>query len=189
MNAETKELILHELDNAIERYPDYPIDDVVYFDLNPIYKDSDLKRKLTNLCVDAIESIRVGIDPLMADIDYIACIESRGFIMGSILSNLYSKGILLLRSKPGRLPGKTSKVKHKLEYGTATMEVQKGKGKILIYDDVVATGGTANAATKVLKKGGYDPVYSLFLLELSYCKPKLKTNHESILIYNEKPSS
>ena len=78
-----------------------------------------------------------------------------------------NKGIVLCRSKKDRLPGKIQTVKHKLEYGEAVMQVQEGNGKVLIFDDVLATGGTANGAFKVLNLGGYTPIHSLFLVELS----------------------
>ena len=185
MNKETYLETLAQVDETIKTYKDYPIDDVVYYDLNPVYQNPTLRANLVKICMAELSAAIHKGTPLLSNIDYIACVESRGFIIGSILANIYNKGIVLLRSKKGRLPGKTAKVKHKLEYGNATMEVQKGKGNILIFDDVVATGGTANAAVKVLKKGGYTPLYSLFLLELAYCKPKLTIDNKSILTYEE----
>ena len=109
-------------------------------------------------------------------------IESRGFLIGSILADKLSKGIVLLRSKKDRLPGKIQTVRHKLEYGEAIMQVQEGNGNVLIFDDVLATGGTANGAFKVLNKGGYNPVFSLFLVELSQFDVKCDTNHKSAII-------
>ena len=116
------------------------------------------------------------------DFDYLALIESRGFLIGSILADKLSKGIVLLRSKKDRLPGKIQTVRHKLEYGEAIMQVQEGNGNVLIFDDVLATGGTANGAFKVLNKGGYNPVFSLFLVELSQFDVKCDTNHKSAII-------
>ena len=89
----------------------------------------------------------------------------------------------MLRSKPNRLPGETSIVKHKLEYGEAQMEVQNGSGKVLIVDDVIATGGTIGGAIEVLTKGGYDPVSSLFLVEITKFNPNLTIPFESIIKY------
>ena len=82
-----------------------------------------------------------------------------------------------------RLPGKIFTVKHKLEYGEATMQVQEGSGKVLIFDDVIATGGTGNGAYSVLKKAGYNPVYALYLVELTKLKPKSNIPYKSAIQY------
>lgn len=116
------------------------------------------------------------------EFDYLALIESRGFLIGSIIADKLDKGIILLRSKKDRLPGKIQTVRHKLEYGEAIMQVQEGKGKVLIFDDVLATGGTANGAYNVLNKAGYQPIFSLFLVELSQFKVSCDTDHQSVII-------
>ena len=116
------------------------------------------------------------------EFDYLALIESRGFLIGSIIADKIDKGIILLRSKKDRLPGKIQTVRHKLEYGEAIMQVQEGKGKVLIFDDVLATGGTANGAYNVLIKAGYQPIFSLFLIELSQFKVSCDTDHQSVII-------
>ena len=116
------------------------------------------------------------------EFDYLALIESRGFLIGSIIADKLDKGIILLRSKKDRLPGKIQTVRHKLEYGEAIMQVQEGEGKVLIFDDVLATGGTANGAYNVLIKAGYEPIFSLFLIELSQFKVSCDTDHQSVII-------
>ena len=131
--------------SKIEFYQNFPIEGVEYIDLNPVYKDPKARDIIVSKCVDLIKDI---------DFDYLALIESRGFLIGSILADKLSKGIVLLRSKKDRLPGKIQTVRHKLEYGEAIMQVQEGNGNVLIFDDVLATGGTANGAFKVLNKGG-----------------------------------
>ena len=175
-----------EIDKAIVSYQDYPIKGITYFDLNPIYKDSMLRMMLTKLCHDIMSSTDSSLKPLWRNsYDYIAVVESRGFLMGSILAEIFRKGLILLRSKPGRLPGETSIVKHTLEYGESQMEVQNGEGTVLIFDDVLATGGTATAAAEVLTKGGYTPISALFPLELAYCNPEFDLPYQSILKYEE----
>ena len=159
--------------SKIEFYQNFPIEGVEYIDLNPVYKDPKARDIIVSKCVDLIKDI---------DFDYLALIESRGFLIGSILADKLSKGIVLLRSKKDRLPGKIQTVRHKLEYGEAIMQVQEGNGNVLIFDDVLATGGTANGAFKVLNKGGYNPVFSLFLVELSQIDVKCDTNHKSAII-------
>ena len=159
--------------SKIDFYQNFPIEGVEYIDLNPVYKDPKARDIIVDKCIDLIKDI---------DFDYLALIESRGFLIGSILADKLSKGIVLLRSKKDRLPGKIQTVRHKLEYGEAIMQVQEGNGNVLIFDDVLATGGTANGAFKVLNKGGYNPVFSLFLVELSQFDVKCDTNHRSAII-------
>ena len=161
----------------IKSYKDFQIDGVEYLDLNPIYKDSKYRDMLVSDCMDKI------VDMIPPSFDYIGVVESRGFLIGSILAHLLDKGLVLLRSKPGRLPGETKKISHTLEYGDSQMEVQTGKGKVLIFDDVLATGGTAQAATDVLTMAGYTPIGALFPVELTFLNPKLSVPYGSIVKY------
>ena len=163
--------------NIIETYKDFPIEGVEYLDLNPIYKNQKVRDELVHDCLGKI------VDMIPPTFDYIGVIESRGFLIGSILADHLNKGLVLLRSKPGRLPGETKKVKHTLEYGDSQMEVQTGKGKVLIFDDVLATGGTSQAAVDVLTMAGYKPVGALFPVEITFLNPKLSINYESIIKY------
>ncbi len=162
---------------VIQSYKDFPIEGIEYLDLNPIYKNPTYRDRLVSDCMDKIVSM---IPPTF---DYIGVVESRGFLIGSILAHLTDKGLLLLRSKPGRLPGDTKKVFHTLEYGESQMEVQTGKGKVLIFDDVLATGGTSQAAVDVLTQAGYTPVGALFPIELTFLKPTLSIPYESVIKY------
>ena len=164
---------LEYVKNKIEFYQDFPIEGVEYIDLNPIYKDPKARNFLVDKCIESIKDIQY---------DYLALIESRGFLIGSIIADKLNKGIILCRSKKDRLPGKIQTVRHKLEYGEAVMQVQEGEGKVLIFDDVLATGGTANGAFRVLSKGGYQPVHSLFLVELSQFDVKCDTDYRSAII-------
>ena len=163
--------------DIIKSYKDFPIEGVEYLDLNPIYKDPKHRDILVSDCMDKI------VDMIPPSFDYIGVVESRGFLIGSILAHLLDKGLLLLRSKPGRLPGETRKVFHTLEYGESQMEVQTGKGNVLIFDDVLATGGTAQAATDVLTMAGYTPIGALFPVELTFLNPKLSVPYGSIVKY------
>ena len=164
---------LNYVKKKIEFYKDFPIKGVEYIDLNPIYKDSEARDILVDQCIKLIKNI---------EFDYIALIESRGFLIGSIIADKLKKGIVLCRSKKDRLPGKIHTVRHKLEYGEAVMQVQEGEGKVLIFDDVLATGGTANGAFKVLSLSGYTPIHSLFLVELSQFDVEFDTNFNSAIV-------
>ena len=178
----------NELKKHIDSYQDYPIKGVTYLDINPIYKDPMLTSKLVNDCHDILCNID-GTRKHMwyTQYDHIAIVESRGFIIGSILAARLNKGLVLLRSKPGRLPGETALVKHTLEYGESQMEVQNGEGRVLIFDDVIATGGTSQAAVDVLTVAGYTPVSALFLLQLNYLTPKVSVPYESVIHYDTQP--
>tara|TARA_B100000963_G_scaffold297260_1_gene268683 strand:+ start:304 stop:801 length:498 start_codon:yes stop_codon:yes gene_type:complete len=157
----------------IDFYKDFPITGVEYIDLNPVYKDPKARKIIVEKCISLIEKV---------EFDYLALIESRGFLIGSIIADKLDKGIILLRSKKDRLPGKIQTVRHKLEYGEAIMQVQEGKGRVMIFDDVLATGGTANGAYNVLNKAGYQPIFSLFLVELSQFKVACDTDHKSAIV-------
>ena len=158
----------------IKEYKDFPIDGINYLDLNPIYKSGDLLRVMTLDCIERTEDF---------DFDYIGLVESRGFILGSIIAHQLGKGVVLLRSKKDRLPGKTHTVSHTLEYGESMVQVQEGEGKVLVFDDVLATGGTAKGSIEVLKKAGYTPTSALFLVELDFLNPKLDVPHKSVIHY------
>ena len=103
------------------------------------------------------------------DVDVFAGIESRGFILACALALKYNKGMILLR-KAGKLPGKTVKTSYTIEYGKAVMEIQKDviqKGKrVLICDDLLATGGTAKAAAKLIEKIDGKVIGFAFIIEL-----------------------
>ena len=163
--------------DIIQNYKDFPIKGVEYLDINTIYKDSKYRDMLVSDCMDKI------VDMIPPSFDYIGVVESRGFLIGSILAHLLDKGLVLLRSKPGRLPGKTKKISHTLEYGDSQMEVQTGEGKVLIFDDVLATGCTSQAATDVLTMAGYTPIGALFPVELTFLNPKLSVPYGSIVKY------
>ena len=164
---------------VIKEYKDFPIEGINYIDLNPIYKDSKVRDKLVTDCMQKI------VDMTPPFFDYIGVVESRGFLIGSILASELNKGIVLLRSKKDRLPGKTYTVKHKLEYGESMIQVQEGRGSVLVFDDVLATGGTATGAIDCLTNAGYDPIGALFLVELDFLNPSLSVPHRSVIHYDK----
>ena len=104
------------------------------------------------------------------DVDVFMGIESRGFILASILAQKYNKGMVLLR-KAGKLPGKTVKTAYTIEYGKAVLEIQKtalNEGdRVVICDDLLATGGTANAAAKLVEKMKGKVIGFAFIIELT----------------------
>lgn len=106
-------------------------------------------------------------------------VESRGFVLGSILAYKLGAGFVLLR-KPGKLPAETFKVDYQLEYGIDSLEIHKDSidknDVVLLHDDLLATGGSANAALKLLRKFGNNPIYASFLIELTSLNGKIRLN-------------
>lgn len=130
-------------------------------------------RDITTLLKDPV-GLRLTIEDFVKrykdnDIDIIVGIDSRGFILGGALAYLLGKGFVPIRKK-GKLPAQTERQEYKLEYGTDTIEIhkdaiQKGQ-KVLIIDDLIATGGTAIAAAKLVKKLGGHIVELAFIVDL-----------------------
>jgi len=120
-------------------------------------------------------------------IDKVVGIESRGFIFGAMLAERLNAGFVLLR-KPGKLPAETEKEFYDLEYGRDSIEIHKDainpRDKVLIHDDLLATGGTAKAAIKLVEKLGGEVVQVLFLIELSFLngREKLKGYNVKALV-------
>ena len=168
------------LKDHISDYPDFPKKGILFRDFSPILADSSA---LTYV----IEEFSKKFHP--NDVDVFAGIESRGFILACALALKYHKGMVLLR-KAGKLPGKTVKTSYTIEYGKAIMEVQKttiNEGqRVLICDDLLATGGTAKAAAKLIEKINGIVVGFAFIIELLDLKGRDKIKEyrsESLVEY------
>ena len=148
------------LKDRITDYPNFPKKGILFRDFSPVLKDP------ASLSLIADEFSK-HFHP--KDIDLFAGIESRGFILASILASRYNKGMIMIR-KAGKLPGKTVKLSYTIEYGKDTIEIQKDIIKegqrILICDDLLATGGTAKASAKLIEKVGGKIIGFAFLIEL-----------------------
>ncbi len=148
----------------IRDIPDFPQKGIIFRDITPALLNSDIFREICDLLVDRYSG---------ADIDKIAGIESRGFFFAAVLSYRLGKGLIPLR-KPGKLPYDTVSQSYSLEYGSASLEmhtdaVAHGE-KILVVDDLLATGGTAAAAAKLIEGQGGVVSELLFIIELSGLK-------------------
>ena len=134
------------LKDKITEYPNFPKKGILFRDFSPILKDP------SSLSYIADEFSK-HFHP--KDVDVFAGIESRGFLLATILALKYNKGMIMIR-KAGKLPGKTAKLAYTIEYGKDTIEIQKDvieKGqKVVICDDLLATGGTAKASGKLIEK-------------------------------------
>ena len=148
------------LRDKIGDYPDFPKKGILFRDFSPILQDPSALSFM-------VDEFSKKFHP--NDVDVFAGIESRGFIIACALALKYNKGMILLR-KPGKLPGKIIKTSYTLEYGKASLEVQKNViqdgQRVIICDDLLATGGTAKAAAKLIEKIKGKIVGFAFIIEL-----------------------
>ena len=167
-----------ELKERISDYEDFPKKGILFRDFSPSLKDP----AALSFIVDEFSK---KFHP--NDVDVFAGIESRGFILACALAQKYNKGMVLLR-KAGKLPGKTVKVSYTIEYGKAQMEIQKSalekNERVVICDDLLATGGTAKAAANLVKKLDALIVGFAFIIELSELKgiEKIKEYRTEVLV-------
>ena len=152
---------MEHLKKYIQETENFPKEGIVFKDINAIYKNP----KIWNELMMPLEKVISTLRP-----DYIAGIESRGFISGSALAFKLELGFIPIR-KPNKLPGKVIGVNYKLEYGEDRLEIQQDllskNSKIVVVDDLLATGGTACAAGNLIKKAGANLIGYAFLLELT----------------------
>ena len=147
----------------IEDVQDFPIEGITYRDIQPLLEDSEA-------FYDAIYDMGEFVN--MEEVDYFVGIESRGFIFASALASINLKGFKMIR-KEGKLPDTNHvlhRVEYDLEYGSASMEMKPGKGKVVIVDDVYATGGTMEAAEQLCKMSGYEVVGKICLVDIGIKK-------------------
>jgi adenine phosphoribosyltransferase len=149
-----------KLEDYIRTIRDFPQPGVVFRDLTPLLGDACALRT----------SIHELAQPFRdADVDVVAGMEARGFIFGALVAWQLGAGFVPLR-KPGKLPAEVEAVTYELEYGTATLEVHRdalGRGRrVLLVDDVLATGGTAAASVDLVTRLGAELVGCAFLVEL-----------------------
>lgn len=134
-----------DLRSLVRDIPDFPIPGVLFRDIQPILQSPEALNF-------ALDSMIAHTD--MAKVDLIVGIESRGFILGAAIGARVGKGFVPLR-KAGKLPPPVETLSYELEYGKATLEMRPGHGRVLIVDDVLATGGTLAAAIQLCERAGY----------------------------------
>jgi len=149
-----------DLKSIIRDFPDFPQKGIVFRDITPILRDPQIFREIVSGLIS---------NHKQSNVDLIAGIESRGFLFGIAVANALAKGFVPIR-KQGKLPGDTISVDYTIEYGTATMEIQKDAinpgDRVLIVDDLLATGGTANAAAQLVDRIHGKVVGISFVVEL-----------------------
>ena len=148
------------LKDYIRSIPDYPKKGILFRDITTLIKDANAFEECINQIIERSKNYKI---------DKVAAIESRGFVFASAVSYLLKKPFIMLRKK-NKLPAKTHSVDFALEYGTATIEVHKDSinkdDSVLIIDDLIATGGTAEAAAKLVEISGGKVEVFIFVINL-----------------------
>ena len=148
------------LKDYIRSIPDYPKKGILFRDITTLIKDEKAFAESIDQIIERSKKYKI---------DKIAAIESRGFVFASAVSYLLKKPFIMLRKK-NKLPGETHSVDFKLEYGTATIEVHKDSidenDFVLVIDDLIATGGTAEAAAKLVEISGGNIAAFVFAIHL-----------------------
>jgi len=169
---------LEILKSKIKTYPHWPKPGIMFRDINSLLNDPEGLQLLTKELVQRYQD---------TNIDVIAGIESRGFITGSLLAHQLNKKFVLIR-KPGKLPGETISQEYTLEYGTDKVEIQKSTiqpgDKVLLTDDLIATGGTALAAAQLIQKLGGKIVECNFIIDLPKIGGKKKLQEHGLKVFN-----
>jgi adenine phosphoribosyltransferase len=163
-----------DLKQHIRHVPDFPKAGIVFYDITTLLRDRE--GFTTTIAMMSARFEHDGIEAVVG-------IESRGFILGAAVAHRLGAGFIPIR-KPGKLPSTTYKESYELEYGTDSLEVHDDAAKhgqrILIVDDVLATGGTAAAAAQLVKKLGGELHGLAFLIELGFLKGRAKLSGENV---------
>jgi adenine phosphoribosyltransferase len=166
---------VRDLRHFIRDVPDFPKPGILFRDVTPLLADPDAFRR-------AVEAVAAPFRD--ARVERVIGIESRGFLLGAPVALALGAGLVIVR-KPGKLPWKTVRASYALEYGEDSVEmhvdaVQKGQ-RVLVVDDLVATGGTAAAAIQLARQAGAEVVGASFLIELSFLQGRKRL--DGILVH------
>jgi len=159
-----------DLKQHIRNIPDFPKAGIQFKDITPMLQHPEALQAAMHQLRDAVKDL---------EFDLIAGIESRGFLFGVTLANMMSKGFVPIR-KPGKLPYKTHSHSYQLEYGTDTLQIHQDAiavdQKVLIVDDLLATGGTMAASVELIKKCGGQVAGCAFVIELAFLEGRSVLN-------------
>jgi adenine phosphoribosyltransferase len=148
---------MSDLKQYIRDVPDFPSQGILFRDIAPLLRDH------FDAAIKALDTLLSEHE--WQELDAIAGIESRGFILGAALAARRGKGFVLVRKK-GKLPPPVVDLSYSLEYGTGTLEMQRGNGRLLLVDDVLATGGTLSAAANLCERAGFQVKSLAVLIDL-----------------------
>lgn len=171
----------NHLDAWIETYPDFPKPGILFYDIAPIIEQPDRLRTVCELIQNQITQWKP---------DVLVGIDSRGFLFATPVALMMDLGVVMVRKK-GKLPGDVREESYALEYGEATLAVQKDRDlsgkRVVLIDDLLATGGTLAATEKLLNESGADVIGTVVLIELELLKGRdnLKAPVVSLQVYDE----
>ena len=162
---------MDDLKSLIRSVPDFPKPGILFRDIAPLLRDhfGATIQALSNLVSTAQWS----------GVDAVAGIESRGFILAAALAERHGKGFVPIR-KQGKLPPPVVSAPYALEYGQGVLEIQRGGGRLLLVDDVLATGGTLQASASLCVQAGYQVEHLMVLIDLSLV-PDFRWQSRSVL--------
>jgi adenine phosphoribosyltransferase len=169
-------LTIDDVKNKIRAVENFPKEGIIFRDITTGLKDADTMKVMVDYLCDQFKNDKI---------DYVAGIESRGFIFGMPMAYKLNCGFIPIR-KPNKLPAETIKESYDLEYGSDTIEIHADAieegARVLVVDDLLATGGTAKAACNLVKKAGGELVGAAFLIELADLGGREKlTNCEKVV--------
>ena len=162
-----------KIEKYIRDVKDFPKPGIIFKDITPLLADAQAMQNATKALLEIVPT----------EVDKVVGIEARGFFFATLLAEHLNAGFVPIR-KPGKLPYKTFTETYQLEYGTDSLSMHidaiKSGEKVLIHDDVLATGGTAEAVVKLIEKAGGEVVMLNFLIELSFLSGKEKLKNYKV---------
>ncbi len=171
---------MKKVEDYVRSIPDFPEPGIIFRDITSVIQDPEGFA----LAINGMEAFLEGVD-----FDVVAGAESRGFVFGAPIAKDFGKGFVLVRKK-GKLPCETISQEYELEYGTAEVEIHKDAirpgQKVVLVDDLMATGGTIEASIKLVEALGGEVVKILFLMELAGLKGRERLKGydvDSVIIY------
>ncbi|KAF8476905.1 adenine phosphoribosyltransferase [Kalaharituber pfeilii] len=171
-------LLKTTLRGALRQYPNFPSSGILFEDILPLFSNPTLHDSLIRaLEIHVLTSFPPALTPPFSGVDVVVGLEARGFLFGPSLALKLGAGFVPVR-KAGKLPGETVKVKYVKEYGEDSFEMQKDAikagQKVIVVDDIIATGGSAAAAGELVKMLGGQLLEYIFILELDFLKGREK---------------
>lgn len=174
---------MKKIEDYVRSIPDFPEEGIIFRDVTSILQDAEGLKLAIDSMIGLLDSV---------DFDVVAGTESRGFIFGVPIAYTLGKPFIPIRKK-GKLPCETISAKYDLEYGSAEIEMHRDSimpgQRVILVDDLIATGGTIEACTKMIEELGGEVVKIIFLMELAGLKGReklLKYNVESVITYDGK---
>jgi adenine phosphoribosyltransferase len=171
-----------ELESYIQDIPDFPKPGIVFKDITPLFLDHEALDHTIGLLADYARSVEA---------DYVVSAEARGFVLGGAIAARAGCGFILAR-KPGKLPRETSAVEYQLEYGVDALEVHADAvadgSRVLVHDDLLATGGTAEALCGLVEQAGAEVAGCAFVIELGFLDGRARLREHdvrSLVVYEE----